>query len=58
MARLPSKGRKSPGLARQADIPGSYAEWQRVNYGNRLITPALIDAHTHVVFGGNRAVGV
>ncbi|WP_299948489.1 imidazolonepropionase [uncultured Ruegeria sp.] len=41
---------------RQADIPGSYAEWERVDYGSRLITPALIDAHTHVVFGGNRAV--
>lgn len=23
--------------------------------GNRLVTPALIDCHTHLVFGGNRA---
>ncbi len=24
-------------------------------FGGRLITPALIDCHTHIVFGGNRA---
>ena len=23
---------------------------------NRLITPGLIDCHTHIVFGGNRAM--
>ena len=37
-------------------MPPSYAEWPQNDYGDRLITPALIDAHTHVVFGGNRAV--
>ncbi|KIC40670.1 imidazolonepropionase [Ruegeria sp. ANG-R] len=43
-------------VGRQAEIPGAYAGSQRIDYGSRLITPALIDAHTHVVFGGNRAV--
>ena len=28
---------------------------RRVDLGNRLITPGLIDCHTHLVFGGNRA---
>lgn len=37
-------------------LPAGYADWPTVDYGDRLITPALIDAHTHVVFGGNRAV--
>ena len=34
------------------------AEWHGVeidDLGGRLLTPALIDCHTHLVFGGNRA---
>jgi imidazolonepropionase len=34
------------------------AEWRGAaleDCGNRLVTPALIDCHTHLVFGGNRA---
>jgi len=33
-------------------------EWQRARreeLGGRLVTPALVDCHTHLVFGGNRA---
>lgn len=37
-------------------LPADYSDWPTVDYGDRLITPAPIDAHTHVVFGGNRAV--
>ncbi len=40
----------------QSEIPSPYTDWPQVDFGDRLITPALIDAHTHVVFGGNRAV--
>ncbi len=36
-------------------LPAEYADWPAQDYGDRLITPGLIDAHTHVVFGGNRA---
>ncbi len=28
---------------------------QTIDFGPRLITPGLIDCHTHLVFGGNRA---
>jgi imidazolonepropionase len=37
------------------DLPGGYAGWAREDVEGRLITPALVDCHTHLVFGGNRA---
>ncbi len=39
----------------EADLPTRFATWPRTPLGNRLVTPALIDCHTHVVHGGNRA---
>ena len=40
--------------AREA-LPESYAGWARHELGGRLVTPGLVDCHSHVVFGGNRA---
>lgn len=37
-------------------IPVKYLEQTSRDLEGRLITPALIDCHTHVVYGGNRAV--
>ena len=39
----------------EADLPAIFADWPREDLGGRLITPALVDCHTHIVFGGNRA---
>lgn len=39
----------------EVELPSQYAELKRTSLGNRLVTPALIDCHTHVVHGGNRA---
>ena len=36
-------------------LPERYADAPRTDLGGRLITPALIDCHTHLVHGGNRA---
>ena len=36
-------------------LPSQYVNWQQEDLAGRLVTPALIDCHTHVVFGGNRA---
>ncbi|MCX7560254.1 imidazolonepropionase [Sulfitobacter sp. F26204] len=39
----------------EADLPDNFRDQGRHDLGGRLVTPALIDCHTHVVFGGNRA---
>ena len=39
-----------------SELPKTYRDQKIHNLGGRLVTPALIDCHTHVVFGGNRAV--
>ncbi len=38
-----------------ADCPDTYAHAPSKHLGGRLVTPALIDCHTHLVFGGHRA---
>ena len=39
----------------QAELPDEYRDAPRKGYGDRLITPALIDCHTHLVYGGDRS---
>ena len=38
-----------------ADAPSSLDAKQRMNCDGRWITPGLIDCHTHLVYGGDRA---
>ena len=38
------------------ELPDTYRDQEIRDLGGRLVTPALIDCHTHVVFAGNRAV--
>jgi imidazolonepropionase len=42
-------------IGAEADLPEAMRRWSRVDLGDVLVTPALIDAHTHLVHGGNRA---
>jgi len=37
------------------DLPASYLDLPRHDVGGKWITPSLIDCHTHLVYGGNRA---
>jgi imidazolonepropionase len=37
------------------DLPQSFATWQHRDLDGRLVTPALVDCHTHIVHAGNRA---
>ncbi|MBO9421071.1 imidazolonepropionase [Labrenzia sp. R4_2] len=38
-----------------ADLPEAFSDYPNENLNGRLVTPGLIDCHTHVVFGGDRA---
>ena len=37
------------------ELPEKYRSLETQDLNNRLVTPGLIDCHTHLVFGGNRA---
>jgi len=37
------------------DCPARFRSFEPLAFGGRLATPALIDCHTHIVHGGNRA---
>lgn len=39
-----------------ADLPSGYDDTPRTSLGGQLVTPGLIDCHTHIVHGGDRAV--
>ena len=36
-------------------LPQAYRRWPEWRVDGRLVTPALVDCHTHLVFGGDRA---
>jgi len=42
-------------LGSDSDLPATHRGLPCHDLGARLVTPALIDCHTHVVHGGNRA---
>lgn len=48
-------GGKIAWIGKVADLPAAHQNWERQDLAGRLVTPGLIDCHTHVVFGGNRA---
>ena len=37
------------------DLPSGFSDQETLDLEGRVVTPALIDCHTHVVHGGNRA---
>ena len=39
----------------RAQLPSDFQKFDSEDLGGRLMTPALIDCHTHLVYGGNRA---
>lgn len=49
------EGEKVIWVGPEADIPNEAKQSSTVDLGGRLVTPSLIDCHTHTVFAGNRA---
>jgi imidazolonepropionase len=44
-------------VGREDDLPAAYRQsLPLVDCGGRWITPAMVDCHTHLVYGGNRAL--
>ncbi len=49
------EGKAIAWCGKRRQIPDEYSNWPRRDLAKRLVTPGLIDCHTHVVYGGNRA---
>ncbi len=54
-AAIGIEGEKIAWLGRQQDCPAEYLNGTCIDLGGRLVTPGLIDCHTHLIYGGNRA---
>lgn len=55
-ASMVIKGDKIEWIGAPQELPIEYANLNTQDLEGRLVTPALIDCHTHLVHGGNRAV--
>ncbi|WP_028205089.1 imidazolonepropionase [Paraburkholderia nodosa] len=42
-------------LGAAAGLPASFTEWPCEDLGGAWVTPGLVDCHTHLVYGGQRA---
>lgn len=49
------EGGKIAWCGKLEDLPAAFEKWASVYLEGRLITPGLIDCHTHIVHGGSRA---
>jgi len=49
-------GDKIVWVGAMTDVPEAHSNEETIDAGGRLVTPAFIDCHTHIVHGGNRAL--
>lgn len=49
------KGETIAWIGKETDLPEAYTGLPKRDLQGALVTPALIDCHTHIVYGGNRA---
>lgn len=42
-------------IGKRIDLPSDHSSAEKHDLGGRLVTPGLVDCHTHIVFGGDRA---
>nr|WP_325248100.1 imidazolonepropionase [Amylibacter sp.] len=55
-AAIALKDGKIDWVGPRADLPAAYQNSEITALNGRLVTPGLIDCHTHIVHGGDRAV--
>lgn len=55
-AAIALKDGKIDWVGPRADLPAAYQNYEITALNGRLVTPGLIDCHTHIVHGGDRAV--
>ena len=54
-ATLVVRGQRIEWFGPSAQLPSSYLDCPKHDLRGALVTPGLIDCHTHLVYGGNRA---
>ena len=52
---LVAEGDRIVWLGRETDLPATTVPSLEIDVGGALVTPGLIDPHTHLVYGGDRA---
>jgi len=53
-AALAVQDRQFVWVGTEASLPSAYQSWPRTDLGGRGVVPGLVDAHTHLVYGGDR----
>src|SRR5690349_7222658 len=53
-AALVWEGERIAWLGPERELPECYRAMERYDAGKRLVTPGLVDCHTHLVFAGFR----
>jgi imidazolonepropionase len=54
-ASIVVEGERIVWVGADADLPASYGDAPSRDLNGRLVTPGLIDCHTHLIYGGDRA---
>lgn len=54
-ASIAIEGDRIAWVGPDANLPAAYGGAPRRDLGGRVVTPGLIDCHTHIVYGGDRA---
>ena len=53
-AALAAKDGRVAWVGAVSELPQTFRDWSTTDLGGRGVVPGLVDAHTHLVYGGNR----
>src|ERR1700688_256056 len=57
-AAIAERGGRIVAIGPTSQLQRQYPEAEEFDLGGRLVTPGLIDCHTHIVYAGNRAAEI